>query len=70
MTATRLEFFGGSKGQAALALEKLFQSPVAGTALAADDPGRNELAQFTTKASSFQPVFIADRAFNRNAGDF
>lgn len=35
----RLKFFGRSKGQAAFAVEKFFQPPVAGTGFAPDDSG-------------------------------
>ena len=64
------KFLGGREGQAAFAVEQFLQSPVAGTARAPDDFGRNPIAQFAPIAPAFQPVFIADRAFNRDAGDF
>ena len=55
-----LKFFGGSERQAAFAFEKFFQPPVAGTALAPDDAGRDELAAFAAGASAFKPVFPTD----------
>lgn len=59
-----LKFFCGSERQTAFAVEEFFQTPVTGTRFAPDDAGRNELAQFATVAPPFQPVFVADRAFN------
>lgn len=66
----RLKFLGRREGQTALALEKFLQPPVAGTALAPDDTGCNELAAFAAGAPAFEPVGPTDRAFNRDAGDF
>jgi len=54
------KFLGWSKRQAAFAVEKFFQPPVAGTALAPDDSGRDTVAQFAAMTPSFQPVFVAD----------
>jgi hypothetical protein len=47
------EFFGRSEWQAAFALEKFLQPPVAGTVFAPDDPRRDELAAFAARAPSF-----------------
>ena len=55
-----LKFFRGREGQAAFAVEQLFQSPVAGTALAPDDFRRDKIAHFATKPPAFQPVFPTD----------
>ena len=68
-TSQGLKLIGGSERQAALALEKCFQAPVAGTALAPDNLGGDAIAQLATIAPPFQPVFIADGALNRDAGD-
>ena len=65
-----LKFFCGREGQAAFAVEKFFQPLVLGTARAPDYCGRNEFAHFTAMTPPFQPVFVADGAFNRDAGDF
>jgi len=54
------KFLGWSKRQAAFAVEKFFQPPVAGTALAPDDAGRDELAAFAAGAAAFEPVFPTD----------
>ena len=66
----QLKFFRGREGQAAFAVEKFFQPLVLGTARAPVDAGCNELAAFAACAAAFEPVFPADRAFNRDAGDF
>ena len=68
-TVRPLEFLGRGEWQTAFTFEKFFESPVAGTVFAPDDSGRDELAQFATIAPSFQPVFVADGAFNRNRRD-
>lgn len=65
-----LEFRGGRKGQAAFAMKQLFQPPVAGTALAADHLRGDAVAQFAAMTPPFQPVLVANRAFNRDAEDF
>ena len=54
------EFFGRGKRQAAFALEQFLQPLVAGTALASDDSGRDEFAQFPAMTPPFQPIFVAD----------
>ena len=64
------KFLGRDKRQAAFAVEKFFQPPVAGTRFATDNFRRDKIAHFAAKPPAFQPVFVADRAFNRNAGDF
>ena len=65
-----LKFLGWREGQAAFAVEQFLQPPVAGTRLASDDAGRNQLAALAAGAPAFQPVGPTDRAFNRDAGDF
>jgi hypothetical protein len=67
---TALKFRGGRKGQAAFAVEELFQPPVAGTALATDYLRGDAVAQFAAMTPPFEPVLVANRAFNRDAGDF
>jgi hypothetical protein len=47
------KFFRGREGQAAFAVEEFFQPPVAGTALAPDDAGRDELAALAAGATAF-----------------
>ena len=64
------KFLGRGKRQAAFAVEKFFQPPVAGTALAPDDYGRDAIAQFAAITPAFEPVFPTDRTFNRDAGNF
>ena len=54
------KFLGGREGQAAFAVEQFLQPPVAGTALAPVDAGRNKLAAFTARTPAFQPVFPTD----------
>jgi hypothetical protein len=54
------KFLGWGKRQAAFAVEKFFQSPVAGTALAPDDFGRDELAAFAAITPAFEPVCPTD----------
>jgi hypothetical protein len=56
----RLKFLGGREGQSAFAVEKFPQPPVAGTALAPDDPGRDPIAHFAAKPPAFEPVFPTD----------
>ena len=63
------KFFRGREGQAALAVEEFFQPPVAGTALAPVDAGRDKLAAFAPRTAACEPVLPTDRAFNRNARD-
>jgi hypothetical protein len=50
----------GRERQAAFAAEQFLQTPVAGTAPAPDDTWGDPIAQLTTVAPSFQPVFVAD----------
>ena len=54
------KFFRRREGQAAFAIEKFFQPPVAGTALAPDDFRRHPITHFATKPPPFQPVFPTD----------
>jgi hypothetical protein len=68
--SARSEFLGRGEWQAAFAVEKFLQPPVAGTALAPDDFRCDEIAHFATKPPAFQPVFPTDGAFNRDARDF
>jgi hypothetical protein len=63
------KFFRRRERQTAFALEKFFQALVAGTALAANDPGRDEIAQFAAGTPAFEPIFPTDGTFNRDAGD-
>ena len=65
-----LKFRGGCEWQAAFALEKPLQPLVAGTAFAPDDFRRDQVSHFPAMTPPFQPVFVADRAFNRDAGGF
>lgn len=69
-SVVRSEFFLGREGQAPFTFEKFFQSPVFGTVFAAKNSWRDKLAAFAARAATFQPIFVADRAFNRDAGDF
>ena len=64
------KFPGGREWQAAFAVEQFLQPPVAGTALAPVDSGRNKLAALAARTAAFEPVGPTDRAFNRDAGDF
>jgi hypothetical protein len=64
------KFFGGRERQAAFAVEKFFQPSVAGTCFTPDDGGRDLITQFATIPPPLQPIFVADGALNRNAGDF
>lgn len=66
------KLFGRRERQAAFALEKSFQPPVAGTALAPDDAGRDHLAALAAKPPALQPIFPTDSTLNRdwNAGGF
>ena len=66
----RSKFLCGGEGQAAFAVEKSLQPPVAGTGFAADDFWRDTIAQFAAITPAFEPVFPTDGAFNRDAGDF
>jgi hypothetical protein len=54
------KFLGGRERQAAFAVEKFLQPPVAGTAPTPDDAGRDELAAFAAGATAFEPVFPTD----------
>ena len=54
------KFLGGREGQAAFAVEQFLQSPVAGTARAPDDAGRNQLAALTAGVTTFKPVGPTD----------
>ena len=54
------KFFCGREGQAAFAVEKFFQPPVAGTRFAPDDFGRDAVAQFAAIPPAFEPVFPTD----------
>ena len=55
-----LKLFRESKRQTAFAVEQFLQPPVAGTALAPDDSGRDKLAALAARASAFEPVFPTD----------
>ena len=66
----RSKFLSGCEGQAAFAVEQFLQPAVAGTALAPDDAGRNELAALAPGTPAFEPVRPTDGTFNRNAGGF
>jgi hypothetical protein len=65
-------FVRGRERQAAFAFEQFFQPPIAGTALAPVNPGRDKLAALAAKPPAFQPVIPTDPAFNWdwNAGGF
>ncbi len=54
------KFLGRGEGQAALAVEKFFQPPVAGTRLAPDDFRRDAVAQFAAMTPALEPVFPTD----------
>jgi hypothetical protein len=54
------ELVCGNKRQAALPAENLAQPMVARTALASDDSGGDEFAEFAAPSAATQPVFVAD----------
>ena len=66
----QLKFFRGREGQAAFAVEEFFQPPVTGTVRASNNFRSNTVSQFAPIPPPFQPVFVADRTFYRDAGDF
>jgi len=55
-----LKFFSRGEWQTALTFEELLQPPVAGTAFAANNAGRDEFAGVTPGAPAFEPVFPTD----------
>jgi hypothetical protein len=60
VAAHGLKFFRGSEWPGAFAVEKLFQPPIFGTALAPEDPGCDQLTALAAGTPAFQPVFPTD----------
>lgn len=69
-TAESSKFLGGRERQTTFAIEEPAQPFVLGTARAPNDFGRNPVAQLATIPPPFQPIFVADGAFNRDARGF
>ncbi len=64
------KLFRWREGQPTFAIEKFPQAFIARTAFAADYSRGDPLTQFTAHPTAFQPVFVTDRTFNRDRGDF
>ena len=65
-----LKLLSGRKRKPALPFEQLFQTAIIGPRFAADDGGRDQVAALAARPAALEPIFIAQAAFNGDAGDF